>query len=130
LKSNKIIKREFLSAYQSGNGDIISIIKENGNYIPNIKPTYKVVNLDYLDDMLLYYDEMIKIYSEFNIKCYTIYDMTDGKYNIKLCFNNDLDNIINYINNIIYIYSDEKQNVSSLPIEYILYKKQYDNDKK
>ena len=124
LNGSKMVKREFLSGFQGGDG---SKIKSNNNKQINIQigTTSKTIETKFLDSMIEMMSDIVKLFKEFNIdvddvkyKNSTVYkDRTIVSYYISCSRNN----LIKYFDIINYRYDILKQQESGIYVEYLKY---------
>jgi len=124
---SKLVKREFLSAFQGGDGAKIRYSFSNNRKSPiiTIPATGKTKNKEHLQSLFDFFTDLKSLFEEFDIKINNIDTCPDRKYEdrftIKLNFNNSRENIINYFERIGYSYDDYKY-IESLPVyEYLKY---------
>lgn len=114
LKSELSIKREFLSGLQHSKHENDFHLKNN---------IYKCVaiqtNNDYLEEMILYVENIVNIFGEFDIKSSVHVNNINCKTSsVHIKFENSLDNLNTYADNISYVYCEEKRKKASEAIEY------------
>jgi len=115
------IKREYLSAFQGGDG---SRLLYNKKCFPTLKYTLQTTYNDYLNDTINYMNQIITMFSQFNIQCHLITkNINDFKSIVSIVFDNHLDNLIKYADTINYTYCEEKRRKSAVIIEHLKIKK-------
>lgn len=137
---SKLVKREFLSGFQGGDGCKIRYNNLKNRKSPNfiLNTTSQQKCMEHLDSLINRMNLLKDLFSEFDVKCKEVYvkkcDEYNDRYNVYLPFECSRDNIINYFENIGYRYDHHKIK-ESLPVyEYLKYHKnqveQVDNLKK
>ena len=113
MTSNKLIKREFLSAFQGGcKNNILKTL---------IGRTSQMTTIDFLHDTIDYMQQFIILFKEFDINCknINIRDYTKNYKTVELVFENTAENSIMYADWIGYRYCEEKRLKAAPIIEYI-----------
>jgi DNA-directed RNA polymerase beta subunit/intein/homing endonuclease len=120
VRAELSIKREFLSAFQGGDGSRLSYQKNEKTFKPNIGITFQTTHNDYLDDTVNYMNQIMKMFGEFNIKC-NIQNkkVDDNKTKICIVFEKSTENLAKYADVIHYAYCDEKRRASAPVIEHL-----------
>ena len=143
------VKREFLSAFQGGDGCRISYQKnKNCNaYKIHIGYTYQTTHNDYLDETTEYMQQIVNMFNEFDINCWlttqTVFasgrpatccellgvsggeatshtgQKNQPKTRVCIAFENSAENLSRYADVINYTYCEEKRRVSAAAIEHI-----------
>jgi len=134
MNGNKLIKREYLSAFQGVNGN--KIIYQNNPTSKNFKfildPISQITSVNFLEETKRYLYQISKLFSDFEIKTTIKIDNLKDNTNKKrvlLFFDNTSENIIKYLEWIGYRYCNEKTTKSYPIIEYLLIKKEnYKNE--
>ena len=84
------VKREFLSAFQGGDGSRLSYQKNCGNkygWTPYLGITYQTTHNDYLNDTTEYIRQIINMFTEFCISCrIKIVKVCDEKSKVGIVF--------------------------------------------
>lgn len=120
MKSELSIKREFLSAFQGGDGCRISCQKNANNWKPNIGRTFQTTHNEFLEDTIKLMEQTSELFDEFGIKTniqQCIID--DNKTKVCLVFENTSENLVKYADVINYTYCEEKRRASAAIIEYL-----------
>jgi len=124
MTGNKLIKREFLSAFQGG---CKTTIKYNDTNIL-ISCSSQITTPKFLVDTINYMNQIVTLFKEFDINCKVISlakPVISSEINqvgnkiVELVFINTVENIINYVDNINYRYSENIRKKSVPAIEYL-----------
>ena len=122
LNSNKCIKREFLSAFQGGDGSRISYQKNDKTFKPNLGITMQTTHDDFLNETIHYMTEISKLFQELNVVC-TVKTkkiaINQEKTIVYLVFQKSTENLHRYAETISYTYCEEKRRVSAPIIEHL-----------
>ena len=114
------IKREFLSAFQGGDGSRLSYQKNGANCKPNLGITVQTTHNDYLNDTVDYITQIISMFKEFGIDCrLNTNKVNDEKTKVCIAFNRNTENLIRYADIINYSYCEEKRRTSAPVIEHL-----------
>ena len=114
------IKREFLSAFQGGDGSRLSYQKNGANCKPNLGITVQTTHNDYLNDTVDYITQIISMFKEFGIDCrLNTNKVNDEKTKVCVAFNKNTENLIRYADIINYSYCEEKRRTSAPVIEHL-----------
>ena len=117
------VKREFLSAFQGGDGCRISYqSNKNSNVWKNhMGYTSQTTHDEFLDDTVKYMEQIVNMFGEFNIKCHTALCKVkeQPKTQVSLAFDNGAENLARYVDIINYTYCEEKRRISATAIEHI-----------
>ena len=118
--SEQSIKREFLSAFQGGDGSKLSYQKNKDTWKPHLGITMQTTYNEFLETTINYLQDIANMFLEFNIisSVKTTKNNTD-KTIVYLLFNNNSENLLNYANTIGYRYCEEKRRLSSPIIEHL-----------
>jgi intein/homing endonuclease len=120
LKSGLSVKREFLSAFQGGDGSRLSYNKSEKYYKPNLGITFQTTHNDYLTETTEYMNQIVNMFSEFNIVCrLTIKKADENKSLVIITFEKGTENLVRYIDTINYTYCEEKRRCSAPIIEHL-----------
>ena len=122
LESGKDVKREFLSAFQGGDGGKITMQQNCTTHKLCVSPTCQTTTNEYLEETKAYMESVSAMFAEFDINTNVsakISTYSDNKYNVFLNFENSLENIHGYADQIYYKYCNEKRRKSAIAIEYI-----------
>lgn len=125
ISANKLIKREFLSAFQGGCGNKISYQFNDENFKALLPETLQICVPQYENEIISYMKQIATLFNEFNIYCSVESKKTfETKKVIELIFENTTENIINYADLIGYRYSESKRKASAAIIEYLKIKQE------
>lgn len=132
LNADKQIIREFLSAFQGGDGSRIAMYKEtrSGNLRATLGRTLQTTNKANLKHTIKYMNSISKLFEMFDIDT-TItnrYEEKDDVYQVHLNISNRPENIIRYADYIKYTYCADKERESAIVIEYLKTKLERDCD--
>jgi DNA-directed RNA polymerase beta subunit/intein/homing endonuclease len=121
INAEPSIKREFLSAFQGGDGRRISYEKNGNCWRPNLGITSQTTYDEFLDDTLEYMKQIATMFGEFNIKCHTrtIKVKEQSKTQVLIAFDTGAENLERYADIINYTYCEEKRRISAAAIEHI-----------
>jgi len=120
------IKREFLSVFQGGVGSRLSYDYKNQQmYHPILGVSQQKTNGEITPIQLQeYMGKIVKMFKEFNINC--VLRVTEPNYKetcvtstVSIVFDNDINNLYNYVETINYTYCEEKRMLSSPVIEHL-----------
>jgi len=114
------IKREFLSAFQGGDGSRLSYEIKNKRFTPRISVTCQTTQNDYLENAIKYMTQIMDMFYEFGIKS-TInsVETDDNKTKVNIVFENSSENLEKYADVINYTYCEEKRRTSAHIIEHL-----------
>jgi DNA-directed RNA polymerase beta subunit/intein/homing endonuclease len=113
------VKREFLSAFQGGDGSRLSY-KVTSSYTTRLSITCQTTHNEYLEDTNKYMKQIMDMFSEFEIKTnIKITEVDDKKTRVSLVFDNSLENLVKYTDIINYTYCEEKRRTSACVIEHL-----------
>jgi len=120
MDSELSIKREFLSAFQGGDGSRLSYQKNDKTWKPHIGISFQTTHNKYLDDTVKYMSQIVDMFREFgihsNIKNSPI---EDDKTKVCIVFENSSDNLAIYSDVINYVYCEEKRRASAPIVEHL-----------
>jgi len=126
MNSELSVKREFLSAFQGGDGSRISYQKNgtNGtnstNFKPNLGMTFQTTHNDYLTETIVYMNQIKTLFEELKIQCkVSTHSVDDIKTKVEIIFVKSVENLLQYANYINYTYCDEKRRASAPIIEHL-----------
>jgi len=124
LNSELSVKREFLSAFQGGDGSRLSF--KNDTLSPRISITCQTTSNEYLNDTINYMTQIKEMFYEFGIKSEIKTDTVDeNKSTVSVNFENTYENLLKYADNISYTYCEEKRRTSAPIIEHLKIKNYY-----
>ena len=119
------IKREFLSAFQGGDGSRLSYQKNGENFKPNLGITTQTTHNDYLDATLQYMNQVKQMFEEFGISCNLQTSVVDQeKTKVYVVFEKSTENLVRYADVINYTYCEEKRRASAPVIEHLKIRQQ------
>jgi DNA-directed RNA polymerase beta subunit len=119
------IKREFLSAFQGGDGSRLSYQKNDKTFKPNLGVTIQTSCNDYLNYTISYMNQIVTMFDEFNITCrIKTVSIKDNKTQVQLVFEKSSGNLLQYANIINYTYCEEKRRASAPIIEHLKIREQ------
>jgi len=114
------IKREFLSAFQGGDGSRLSYQKNDKSWKPHIGITFQTTSNEYLNDTVNYMTQIVNMFGEFGIKSNIKNTKVDeNKTKVCIVFENSSENLARYTDIINYTYCEEKRRVSAPMIEHL-----------
>jgi DNA-directed RNA polymerase beta subunit/intein/homing endonuclease len=114
------VKREFLSAFQGGDGSRLSYQKNGEKCKPNLGITIQTTHNDYLNDTIEYINQIITLFKEFDIDCrLKTTKVNEEKTKVCIVFNKNTENLIRYADIISYSYCEEKRRTSAPIIEHL-----------
>jgi DNA-directed RNA polymerase beta subunit/intein/homing endonuclease len=123
------VKREFLSAFQGGDGcRIAGNTRDNASKIC-IGRTQQTCSTEYADAHYEYMNNIANLFNDFGVKCHVHADVNDEKTIHHIIFAQTYDNIAKYASIIGYRYCAEKVRASALYVEYVLYRNTLLNEK-
>ena len=123
LESPLSVKREYLSAFQGGDGCRITMYTNgNNNNKPNINSTQQTCINSCINGHYTYMNQIASLFREFGIECNVTQEKGVEKTIHRIVFNKGFQNLYTYTNYIGYRYCNEKIRESTLPIEYIHYR--------
>ena len=114
------IKREFLSAFQGGDGSRLSYQKNAKTFKPNLGVTFQTTHNDYLPNTIEYMTQIITMFKELNIICtLNTTKVDDIKTRVCITFDKSNENLNRYSEYINYTYCEEKRRSSAPIIEHL-----------
>jgi DNA-directed RNA polymerase beta subunit/intein/homing endonuclease len=114
------IKREFLSAFQGGDGSRMSYQKNEKTWKPHIGITFQTTTNEYLNDTVNYMTQIMDMFAEFDIKSsIKVKEVDDNKSKVCIVFENSSENLARYADIINYTYCEEKRKSSAPVIEHL-----------
>jgi DNA-directed RNA polymerase beta subunit/intein/homing endonuclease len=120
INAEPSIKREFLSAFQGGDGSRMSYQKNDKNWKPHLGITTQTTYNAYLTDTLSYITQIVDMFGEFGIKSRVkTTKIDDDKTKVCLVFENSSENLVKYADVINYVYCEEKRRTSAPIIEHL-----------
>ena len=123
IKASPMVKREFLNAFQGGDGGRMYIKLTNSSSSVQMNMTQQVTVVEHLQSATKFMEKMVEMYEEFEIKAAVkISDTEGGKKVVALEIKGSNENLNRYADTINYRYCSEKKLSSALPIEFLKYK--------
>jgi len=124
MNGSKLIKREFLSGFQGGDGCKIRWNKIDKGYNFVCAETSQQINPKYVNSLINFMEQCVILLKEFEIEVSNIKHCKVEENRIKVSFkiSDKHDNLIQYFDSIGYRYSSTKNNQSFIVIEYLKYK--------
>lgn len=122
MNGSKLIKREWLSGFQGGDGSKVSYHK-NGNVLKiALGRTVQHIQDKYVDSMVNFMEQMKELYKEFNVNSKVSSKINYGdRYEVTLIFEQNKENIYNYLKNIGYRYCSQKRRNTNIIYETLKY---------
>ena len=124
MNGSKLVKREFLSGFQGGDGCKIRWNKLLYGYNFVCAETSQQINPKYTESLCVFMNQCIHLFREFDIEIsnvkQTVFDNNRIKVSYKISDKHS--NLINYYDKIGYRYASTKNNSSFAIIEYLKYK--------
>ena len=114
------IKREFISAFQGGDGSRLSYQKNDKTWKPHIGITFQTTHNEYLESTVKYMTQIANMFIDFGIKSNiktSIVDETKSK--VCIVFENSSENLAKYSDTINYTYCEEKRKASAPIVEHL-----------
>jgi len=125
VTSELSIKREFISAFQGGDGSRLSYQKNGNHWKPSIGRTFQTTHNNYLDDTIKYMTQISKLFKDFDIQCNIQTSVVDEqKTKVCIVFETTSENLVKYADVINYTYCNEKRRTSAPVIEHLKIKLQ------
>jgi len=120
LNAELSIKREFLSAFQGGDGSRMSYQKNEKTFKPNIGITFQTTHNEYLQETIKYMTQIKEMFGEFDINSNVQTKAIDSrKTKVCIVFEKSSENLARYGDIIHYAYCDEKRRASAPVIEHL-----------
>jgi DNA-directed RNA polymerase beta subunit/intein/homing endonuclease len=122
MNSELSVKREYLSAFQGGDGSRLLYQKNGKTYKPSIGYTFQTTSIEYLDETVHYMNQISKLFKQLGIDSFVKVNKVDEDNNKKkvcIVFNKSTENLVNYADVINYTYCEEKRRTSSPIIEHL-----------
>lgn len=114
------IKREFLSAFQGGDGSKLSYTKNGDTYKPHLGYTFQTTYNDHLKETTEYMTQIVTIFGEFDIICHlNTQNVDEEKSTVCIVFETNTGNLVKYADTINYTYCEEKRRKSAAVIEHL-----------
>ena len=124
MNGSLLIKREFLSGFQGGDGCKIRWNKNNRGYNFICSETSQQINPEYTESLLYFMNQCVELMIEFNIEVHiqNIVNISEDRNKVAYKILDKQANLINYFDNIGYRYAFTKNTNSFIVIEYLRYK--------
>lgn len=120
VNSELSIKREYLSAFQGGDGSRLSYQKNDKTWKPHIGITFQTTTNEYLEDTVQYMTQIKEMFGEFGIAANIKNSVVDdSKTKVCIVFENSSENLAKYADIINYTYCEEKRRTSAPVIEHL-----------
>ena len=124
MNGSKLIKREFLSGFQGGDGCKIRWNKIDKGYNFICAETSQQINPKLKKSLEIFMEQCIKLFGEFDIEVSGVKRSVVSNDRVKISYkiSDKHKNLIKYFNNIGYRYCSTKNTESAVVIEYLKYK--------
>ena len=124
MSGSNLVKREFISGFQGGDGCKIRWNKNNVGYNYICAETSQQINPDYSDSLLHFMQQCVNILINFGIECHIQSVVSINKYRNKVAYKilDKQRNLINYYDKVGYRYAFTKNIESFMVVEYLRYK--------
>ena len=128
LNGSSAVKREFLSAFQGGDGCRIKGQRvdatelSDGHSKVSIGRTQQTCLTEYSPAHLIYMNEIAQLFKELDIEVSIKEEVKEDKTIHMICFNTTYSSIAKYASTIGYRYCAEKSRTSAVFIEYAMYR--------
>ena len=133
MNGNKLIKREYLSGFQGGDGSKISyqVNKNSDTFRISMGCTSQTTISEFEQETIRYINQISKLFKDFEINT-TVQSRNSpdkGKKVIDLIFEKTAENIVKYADFIGYRYCEEKRRKSAPAIEHLKIRQETFNDR-
>jgi len=124
VNGSKLIKREFLSGFQGGDGCKIRWNKIDKGYNFICAETSQQINPKYLNSLSKFMNTCVVLFREFGIEVSNVKHvyMDENRIKVSYKFSDKHTNLIKYFDTIGYRYCSTKNSQSFIIIEYLKYK--------
>jgi DNA-directed RNA polymerase beta subunit len=124
MNGNKLVKREFLSGFQGGDGCKIRWNKMSHGYNFVCAETSQQINPKYIESLITFMSQCVVLLKEFDIEVLNVKTVKIEPNRIKASYKitDKHSNLIKYFDNIGYRYASTKNNTSFVIVEYLRYK--------
>ena len=124
MNGSKIIKREFISGFQGGDGCKIRWNKNNKGYNYVCGETSQQINPNLLNSLVKFMEQCVTIISEMGIdvKLNPVKNILENRSKVSYKISDSQMNLIKYYDTIGYRYSSTKNASSFVIVEYLKYK--------
>ena len=124
MNGSPLVKKEFLSAWQGGDGNQVYERSSSTKGSFYTMPVYQSIEPQFEDSLIEYMSQLEKLYNDVGVKTQGVRRMSStnlqyGKYKIGLYMENSDENYIKIAENVGYMYSDTKVINTSKVAEYI-----------
>ena len=122
MNGSSLVKREFLSAWQGGDGN--QVYAGKGVLKFHTMPVYHSVLPEYEDSLMVYMNQLGSLYTHMGVSVKEVKTIPDktlkyGKIRVGVYFDDSEENFINIIRNVGYSYCDDKQMKTAKVLEYL-----------
>jgi DNA-directed RNA polymerase beta subunit len=124
INGSELVKREFISGFQGGDGCKIRWNKNNKGYNYICAETSQQINPNYTDSLLYFMNQCVDLLREFGIETHInpIVNICENRNKVAFKITDKQENLIKYFDNIGYRYAFTKNIDSFTVIEYLKYK--------
>jgi DNA-directed RNA polymerase beta subunit len=124
MNGNKLVKREFLSGFQGGDGCKIRWNKIDKGYNFVCAETSQQINPKFSKSLNKFMNQCVELFREFEIEVSNVKEINVANNRIKISYkiSDKHANLIKYYDSIGYRYCSTKNNYSFAIIEYLKYK--------
>jgi DNA-directed RNA polymerase beta subunit/intein/homing endonuclease len=124
MDGSLLIKREFLSGFQGGDGCKIRWNKNNKGYNFICAETSQQINPEYTDSLLYFMNQCVELILEFDIEVHiqSVVNINQNRNKVAYKILDKQENLIKYYDNVGYRYAFTKNTGSFIVIEYLRYK--------
>ena len=124
MNGSELIKREFLSGFQGGDGCKIRWNKMKIGYNFVCAETSQQINPKYVNSLIYFMNQCIQLFKDFNIEISNVKQIKveDNRIKVSYKISDKHENLINYFDTIGYRYSSTKNSSSFIIVEYLKYK--------
>ena len=132
MNGTKLVKREFLSGFQGGDGCKIRWNKIDKGYNFVCAETSQQINTKYVGSLTRFMNQCVELFREFDVEVSDAKQSIVEENRIKVSYKiaDKQSNLIQYFDNIGYRYSSTKNSNSFMIIEYLKFKKGLFDDHK
>jgi DNA-directed RNA polymerase beta subunit/intein/homing endonuclease len=124
MDGSLLIKREFLSGFQGGDGCKIRWNKINNGYNFICAETSQQINPEYTDSLVYFMNQCVELMIEFDIEVHiqNVINISEDRNKVAYKILDKQENLIKYFDNVGYRYAFTKNTNSFIIIEYLRYK--------
>ena len=125
MNGSKLIKREFLSGFQGGDGCKIRWNKINSGYNFICAETSQQINPKYMNSLIHFMAQCVVLIRDFDVEVSNVKysKVEDNRIKVAYKISDKHTNLIKYFDAIGYRYASTKNNSSMVIIEYLKYKR-------